>query len=239
MILGALPAAAQKLPPVSPPSPPLEIAIVRSVELGCEPDCPEWLAVQGAIDLAAPQRFAKALEEMGSRRLPVLISSLGGWSTPSLEIARMIRARGLDVVVASTVIAPCWTTDVACKTAWPYTPRAFAKAASAVCASNCVYVLAAGVRRVVPPASRIGVHRVKVFRYDSRSVQVDVRKVLREEKAAARRHFRAMGVRESILDLMSRAPHESVYWMTRNDVLRTRLATDIVDLDRYFAQARR
>jgi hypothetical protein len=143
---------------------PMKIVRVRSANPACQPNCPEWIAAQGRIDATSLPRLRKVLAQLGSRKVPILINSAGGSVDPSLEMGRLIRAKGLDVVVTKTVFMPrppCASGDRACR-------EDVAKgivlgrpeARLSACASACVHVLAGGVNRYVGPWTVVGVHQI-------------------------------------------------------------------------------
>ena len=81
---------------------PMRILRVRSSDPACQPDCPEWIAAEGKIEVGTAQAFAG----LGGRRLPVLVNSPGGSVADAMAMGRLIRARGLAVAVARTVLEP-------------------------------------------------------------------------------------------------------------------------------------
>jgi hypothetical protein len=119
---GAALAAPAKAPSKAPaqPSPsvnelPMQVFVVRSAEPGCEPNCAEWIAAQGQIESSTPRKFKKVFAQIGKRRLPVLIHSIGGSVDESLAIGRLIRAKGLEVAVTKTELLPCAANDKPCQ----------------------------------------------------------------------------------------------------------------------------
>ena len=91
------------------------LSIVRLAEPGCEPNCIEWIAAQGRIDTTTPAEFKRVLGKLGRRKLPILIDSTGGAVDEGIAIGRLVRAKGLDVVVTKTVLTPCEATDQECR----------------------------------------------------------------------------------------------------------------------------
>ena len=236
----------------------MQVHLVRSGPPGCEPHCTEWIAAQGQIDKSTPGQFKKVFAQLGNRKLPILIHSGGGSVDDAIAIGRMIRAKGLDVAVTKTEFAPCAPTDTACrkkvaKGGLIGTP----KARQSVCASACPLIVAGGVRRYIGPWTGLGLHQItsyqthiKVFR----TYQVTTRKVwgapvevkrtlIGEQKIAektvktetkagtyenVRQHFVAMGVDDSVMPLLMATPSTSIRWLSRAELLQTRMATDIV-----------
>jgi hypothetical protein len=143
---------------------PMQVFLVRSSASGCEPNCAEWIAAQGRIDAATPSKFKRLLSKIGKRKLPVLIHSAGGSVDDSLAVARMIRAKGLDVAVSKTGLVPCPPKDKACmKSLADGEARGKPVGYHSVCASACAFVLAGGVRRFSGLHTLVGVHQLTTF----------------------------------------------------------------------------
>jgi hypothetical protein len=225
----------------------MQFHVVRSAEPGCEPQCPEWIAAQGKIEAGASVRFAKLLSQLGDRRLPMLIDSSGGRVTEAFEIGRLARARGLDVVVGRTLLAPCETPDPTCRRARADTVRlGLPQADMAKCASACAFVLAAGVRRSVAPTAFVGVHQIRSFYIYARVMRTyrytATRKQLVSERRVTdrvvethtpqktyddiRRYFTEMGIGEAIMPMILQTPGDRLHWLTRNELKVTGLATE-------------
>ena len=239
----------------APVEPPMTVVIVRSAEAGCEPSCAEWIAAQGKIEARTTARFKKVLDQLGPRKLPVLIHSGGGDMDASLNIGRLLRARGFDIVVARTAFVPCAPKDAGCA-------KAKAKGllqgrpddTLSICASACAFVLAAGDRRVVGPRAFVGVHQILLLQTFSKVMQtykvtlvrsasgaLRVRKDLVATKVIARKvvpkkapasvydrvekYFVEMGVAEQIMPLLEKTPNESVHWLTYEELRATKMAT--------------
>jgi hypothetical protein len=156
-----------------PQGAPMKVVIVRSSEPGCEPACPEWIAAQGMIDQTTPAHFRKVLQSIGSRKLPILIDSNGGSVYDSLDIARLIRNKGLDVAVARTTISPCLETDKACKSAKSGPARVAGKPSAdrARCASSCAFIMAGGIQRYASYRTPVGVHDIRSFQTTAQILQ--------------------------------------------------------------------
>ncbi|HEX5999950.1 MAG TPA: hypothetical protein VFZ16_11245 [Hyphomicrobiaceae bacterium] len=237
----AEPAKAQ--PP--PEEPVMQVNLVRSAAPGCGRQCPEWIAAQGRIEPGTAARFKTVLRRLGKRKVPVLIDSGGGSVSESFEIGRMLRARGLDVVVAGTVLAPCGRTDSACRQGRSHKPRpGLPQSELSKCASACAFILAAGARRLVGPTAFVGVHRIRTFRVmlayrpagsarvvaerweTERVVEIPTPQRTYDE---IRKYFGEMGIGEQVVGLILQTPADSLHWMTRGELKTSRLATDGID----------
>jgi|GEM_PF-1351625 len=152
--------------PAAQPTPsymqPMRAVLVRSNERDCEPNCPEWIQLDGQITGQSPAVVKKALAQAGKLRLPVLIRSPGGDVRAALAIGRMIRDRKLDVAVGWTRYEGCQPEDKAC--VLPKTQkgvyRGTALSWQAFCESACPLVMAAGQRRLSGYYASVGVHQI-------------------------------------------------------------------------------
>jgi hypothetical protein len=242
-------ASPAKLLPAAEPA--MQVYLAREAESGCEPNCQEWIAAQGRIEAGSVARFSKVLRQLGNRKVPVLIDSSGGRVNEALEIGRLARAKGLDVVVSRTVFISCATADADCRR------RAGAAKARlgvpiadlSMCASSCAFILAAGKRRLVGPAAFVGVHQVRSFYVYARLVRTyrftpSGREVVSERRVTERvvetrtpertydqirRYFTEMGIGEAIMPLILSTPGDRLHWMTRSELETTRLVTDWMD----------
>jgi hypothetical protein len=161
---------------------PMRVVLVRDVTPGCQPMCAEWISAQGYIDKNASLQFKKILNGLGSKKLPILIDSPGGSVDDALAIGRLIRAKGLDVVVTKTKFMPTppgststgnvnvitGERGAAFGTPQTYgTPQAYLSK----CASSCAFILAAGTRRMVGAYTLVGVHQLRTFQTFARLEQ--------------------------------------------------------------------
>ncbi|HEX5959039.1 MAG TPA: hypothetical protein VFY92_10360 [Hyphomicrobiaceae bacterium] len=237
----AEPAKAQ--PP--PEEPVMQVHLVRSAAPGCGLRCPEWIAAQGRIEPGTAARFKTVLRHLGKRKVPLLIDSGGGSVSEAFEIGRMLRARGLDVAVGGTVLAPCGHTDSACRRGHSHKARAgLPQSDLSKCASACAFILAAGARRLVGPTAFVGVHRIRTFRVmlayrPASSARVVAERWVTERVVEIptprrtydeiRQYFAEMGIGEQVMALILQTPADSLHWMTRAELKTSRLATDGID----------
>ena len=135
-------------------APQMRFAVVRGGNPLCNPDCPEWIAAQGAITSQTAVELKRLLATLGDRHLPVVISSRGGDLSGALATGRLIREKKLDTAVARTDFVGC---DPA---AWNCLAKDGAYAGLTVdtgveCDSACALMLAGGVRRLVGAKARL------------------------------------------------------------------------------------
>ena len=247
---------------------PMRVTLVRSDLEGCGVDCPEWLALTGRIGFETPALLSAALARLKGRKIPVLLDSPGGESTAGLAMGRMLRAAKLDAVVATTVLTDCRTGDAAClsRSRAGVHPGHVGAYVPPACASACVFVLAGGVKRVVPYDAYVGVHQalrvltfhpvMNTFRVLKRRIGdriVEVSRTLvasralptRVVKGAAPasmystfdRFLLGMGIGEAIMPLMRATPPSGIHWLSRTEMIETRIVTDANDGTTFVRQA--
>ena len=157
LLQAGVPASADLRPPAARlrGPPPMRFVRVESADPACAPNCPEWLSAEGRIGPGAAVDLAGAIEGLNGRRLPILIHSSGGSVPDARAMGELIRAKGLAVAVARTLITDCPLSATNCSTG-----PGKAITGGATCASARVLVLAGGVERLAGPMPRIGVHQI-------------------------------------------------------------------------------
>jgi hypothetical protein len=112
---------------------------------GCGAHCPQVIVAEGQISNSTPGEFLQFLRENGGRRdlrTVVFLNSDGGYVIASMELGQIFRKIGAATVVARI---------------GPSTKSRFL---TAHCLSACVYAFMGGVKRVAPPGSALGIHRM-------------------------------------------------------------------------------
>jgi hypothetical protein len=128
----------------------------KLVSLGghCGAACPQVIAAEGEIQKNAGEDFIAFLREASQTdrlRNIVFIHSPGGNVVGAMKLGAVFRKAGTAVVVARAEEGQGIGSD--------------AHFLSAQCLSACVYAIMGGKTRVVPPQSKLGVHRTSSFRY--------------------------------------------------------------------------
>ncbi len=208
--------------------PPMHFVRVTSAEAACKPNCPEWLSAEGRIDPGTAKAFADAVANLKGRRLPILIHSPGGSVADAGAMGELIRAKGLAVAVARTLITNCPEASPKC----PDGPGA-AITGGAVCASACVFVLAGGVERLAAPSARIGVHQTTTVVSETEGLAhlKSTRKIYEQQgvDAAVEAYLTAMGVGEPVMTLMRKTSAASIRWLSPAELKDSHLATLALD----------
>ena len=225
----ALPSYADLRRPTRPHIvPPMRFVRVVSADPACTPNCPEWLSAEGKIEPGSATVFADAVANLKGRRLPILIHSPGGSIADAGAMGELIRARGLAVAVARTLITNCPEAAPKC----PDGPGT-AITGGATCASACVLVLAGGVERLAAPSARIGVHQTTTLVSETEGLaHLKSTRRLYEQKgvdAAVEAYLAAMGVGDPVMILMRKTSAASIRWLSLPELKESHLATLALD----------
>ncbi len=240
---------------------PMQVQLVRSTLLGCEPNCTEWISAEGDIVDTTPGEFRKVLGKIGSRNLPLFINSGGGSIEAAIAIGALLRDRKIDVSVTRTEFEPCTGTAKACKGDGKTPKRGRPNSFNAYCASACTLVLASGTRRLASSASHVGVHQIIVFQTQiriRRTYRVTTfqrpdggtrtsRRLIHEQRMPGRTYevnvddrtykpivsfLSRMGIDQSLIPLMEATPNTSIHWMSHDELATTHLVTEELGGDR-------
>jgi hypothetical protein len=117
---------------------------------GCRRSCADVIAADGEIDNETADRFVAFLSDhLQDRDLRpvVLIQSPGGTVVGAMQLGLVFRKIGAAVIVAAAH-------DIDGSNEISVGPGA--------CLSACVYAFIGGKHRVVPPVSRLGIHRMVI-----------------------------------------------------------------------------
>jgi hypothetical protein len=225
----ALPSYADLRPRARPrTAPPMRFVRVTSADAACKPNCPEWLSAEGRIEPGTAKAFADAVANLKGRRLPILIHSPGGSVAEAGAMGELIRAKGLAVAVARTLIANCPESSLKC----PDGPGT-AITGGAACASACVLVLAGGVERLAAPSARIGVHQTTTLVSETEGLAhlKSTRKIYEQQgvDAAVEAYLAAMGVGEPVMTLARKTSAASIRWLSLAELKTSHLATLALD----------
>jgi hypothetical protein len=177
----------------------------------CRPNCPSVVVASGEIQLNDYRRLAELLiQSQGNRKVAplLMISSPGGQSGGGLALGQLVRRLGVTVVVGR--------------------PVGEQKYAAGYCNSACTFVLMGGKKRIVPEGSRVGIHW---YRDAPRMLDIVTGGELGspsnpdEFDRIIRSYARSMGVDQNIVAHMRRIPHDNIHILSRQELMRYRLAT--------------
>jgi hypothetical protein len=113
---------------------------------GCGGRCPSVIVADGIIEEDTPETFVaflKSVADAPNLRDVVVLNSPGGRVVASMRLGAALRKLRAAVIVARFE-----------------NEDDLASPSSGRCMSACVYALMGGSRRVVPPASQLGIHRM-------------------------------------------------------------------------------
>ena len=200
-----------------------------SSDPGCSNDCPRLMQASGAITTKTPQEFLKfARAEIDRPGLlnVLLIHSPGGSVKASLELGRSLRKLGTIVIVARAMDRR--QLDGAAGRAQKGLSSSM-RFVSGTCASACVYALAGGYKRVVPPESRIAVHRMagNVSNYDFVAGAYENTRVYAgaSELETLSQYIKTMGVNTDLVGMAESVPHDQARVLSTKEMSRLRLAS--------------
>jgi len=236
----------------------MAFSIVRTNNPVCEPDCPEWIAADGEITDKTAEAFKAILEKAGDRNLPLLVNSVGGRVDVAMAMGRLIRERGMTVEIARTDYLRCEPRDKNCKPDFKDgTYYGYANLTFGVCNSACPLLLASGVRRIVGPFSRVGVHQIVTTRQTYRDKYKIFKKTLSNGKVITEREFverkivgtvrstdlskslrreltnylTSMDVDPKLIELMISTPPEDVRYLSMDELRTFKVATEISEIE--------
>lgn len=194
----------------------------------CTDDCPRLMQASGQITRATPQAFVdfarREIQKPGLINV-LLVHSPGGSVNASIALGRVLRKLGTVVVVARAMDAREMPDRVAGAQQKGLPPSM--RFVSGTCASACVYALAGGARRVVPPESRIAVHRMagNIGQIDPATREYRDERVYagEGELTALTEYVAQMGVSPELVDLAESVPHEEARVLTDKEIRRFKL----------------
>ena len=207
---------------------PMRILRVTSAEPACQPNCPEWISAEGIVTPGEAEDFAKVVENLGGRRLPVLISSHGGSVHDALAMGLLIRSKGMVVAVARTLIVNYPERARDCPGA-----RGRAIVGGAHCASACPLILAGGVERLIGPTPQVGVHQITTVEKETEGAAhlTTVKKIYEQGSVdrAVKAYLQAMGVGDPVMEILRKTPAARIRWLSPAELHKSRLATGALD----------
>lgn len=176
----------------------------------CGGACPVVIAAEGEITNETPNAFLSFVEgNVGSNNLHavVFLNSPGGKVVASMELGKILRQIGAAAIVGRVD---------------PGARNGMSEFLSARCLSACVYALMGAKRRVIPPQSLVGIHRM--FTYvnaadpDSTTV-VRYRRYDNGQMAAVlSRYTGMMGVSPALITMAEHISSDRIHIMTRAEI---------------------
>jgi hypothetical protein len=179
----------------------------------CGRHCPDVIVADGVIEAETPQAFVDFLKSGSSdkklRRI-VFFNSRGGNVVASMVFGHILRGLRIAGIVGRFDAAG---------DPGPYVGK---------CLSACVYALMGAVRRVAPPGSELGLHRMSIVENESRGLfGSHVTRSFADPPMVAvlGRYARRMGVDPALVRTAESLPPDTVHLLTRAEMRRWSLAT--------------
>jgi hypothetical protein len=194
---------------------PMEFHLARIEDRHCTRDCPQVIVAEGVIEEDTPDAFVdfvqSAATQPGARGV-VLLSSPGGRVVASMRLGETLRKMGAAVIVARSLHEG--GRDIA---------------VAGQCMSACVYAMMGGVKRVVPPESRVGIHRMSREETGpnvARNFHNSIRTYASEDMVDALAGYAAqMGVNPTIIRTAERISPDEIHILSAGELRRWRLAS--------------
>jgi len=205
--------------------PEIEFYLARGDANACGRGCNEWIAAEGKIDLSAAQRLRRLLIKLGARRPPIYFHSPGGSVVGSIALGRLVRDRKLEAGVARTVPFGCdrdkpWEKSCEAQKRSGQELRSEFDPSSAMCNSACVYALAGGVLRVIPPGIKLGIHDVALGSPRGPLPGAVSVKAKRLVYLQIQEYLRDMGIDQALFTAAVAVPNNSKRFLEREELVR-------------------
>lgn len=192
----------------------MSFSLVSLGSANCRGDCPQVISAQGQIDDGSAQSLVDFLQQHGGGTGRILLlDSPGGHVQAAMELGATIRRLGMAVVIAR-----------------PGGGRGYdGNLPPGICYSACVYALMGGKKRVIPPQSLVGVHRMYNYTTNFDVAQGGFVSERYFDDGGMRRtlsnYARRMGVDSSLIDLAERGSPDQVHVLSRAEIQRCRLGS--------------
>lgn len=179
---------------------------------GCGSRCSLMIVAEGEITTRTPDDFVvfvrQAAQDPKARGV-ILLHSQGGRVGASMQLGKLFRSAGAAVIVGRAGrggIAP------------------------GQCYSACVYALMGAKKRVIPPVSRVGVHRMVAFEAGGRSPDdMDGYQAIFATPDLVKRlsdYAGSMGVSRDLISTAERVSHDRLRILTPQEIRRWKLGSE-------------
>ena len=153
----------------------------RAAVISVSEKFPAAIYLNGEIKSGDLRTLKYAFDTIKDKRsLTLRLNSSGGSLEESILIGRWVRQQKI------------WTT--------------LSQDYPAECFSSCVFVLAAGVVKILTPNQNVGIHRPYFTRMPNQSIEVAMKKALADSRA----YFSEMNIPEQLADAMFSIPPEKI-----------------------------
>jgi hypothetical protein len=182
----------------------------------CGRDCPVVISAEGEITNETPDAFLSFVENnVGHSNLHaiVFLDSPGGKVVASMELGKVLRELGAAAIVGRV---------------GPDVGSGITDFMAARCLSACVYALIGAKKRVIPPESLVGIHRMFAYvdAVDAEGETGLYRRYDNGEMAAVlSRYTGMMGVSPRLITMAEHISSDRIHIMTRAEIARFRLGS--------------
>jgi hypothetical protein len=177
----------------------------------CGSQCAQAIVADGEITNSTPQEFLSFVTQNlhDNVRAVVFLNSPGGRVVASMELGQVFRRLGVAAIVA--------------RAGQTYGGTVLA---GGHCFSACVYALMGGRKRIIPPQSKVGVHRM--FQYQASLDPAGGATIYRQHdngrmRAMLSRYSRQMGVNSRVIEDAERTSSDSLHVLSNGEIARWRL----------------
>jgi hypothetical protein len=194
---------------------PMSFRLAKLEGRGCGARCPRVIVAEGVIEEDTPETFISFLQsaaETQDLRDVVVINSPGGRVVASMRLGAALRKLRAAVIVARFGNGD----DLDLPTAGQ-------------CMSACVYAMMGGVKRIVPPESRMGIHRMSSQEsggLPGRMFTAPTPTYASDDMVTALASYAAqMGVNPAVIRLAEQIPPQEIHILSAAELRRWRLAS--------------
>jgi hypothetical protein len=186
----------------------------------CGNACPQVIAAEGEITNDTPDAFVAFVRSQARRgdvRSVVFLDSPGGKVLSSMELGQAFRRLGIAAVVAR-----------------PIETSGGSEFAAGHCYSACVYALMGGRKRVIPPQSKVGIHRMFTFESAADPAGGTARNMRHDDggmKEVLAKYSAMMGVSRGLIDYAERTSSETIHVLTPGEISAWHLGASRLSLD--------
>ncbi len=183
----------------------------------CGDDCPAVITAEGQITDQTPYDFLSFVQDNVGRanlHAVIFLDSPGGKVVAAMELGRIWRRLGVAAVVGRSD---------------PAEPHSTSQFLAARCLSACVYALIGAKKRVIPPGSIVGVHRMFFYEGEAGPLGDDNARHRHYDNGGMRAllsHYTSrMGVSPALISEAERISSDNIHVLTRAEIARYHLGT--------------
>ncbi len=192
----------------------MSFSLVSVNSPNCRGGCPQVISAEGQIDDGTAQSLLEFVQQNGGGANRVLLlNSPGGHVQAAMDLGAAIRRLGLAVVVARPGSGQAYDGNLP----------------PGICYSACVYALMGGKKRVVPPQSRVALHRMYNYNTSFDAAQGGFVNERYYDDGSLRRklsnYARRMGVDSGLVEFAEHGSSDQVHVLSRAEIQRWRLAS--------------